>query len=66
MRIRMRTTIANARFTAIGGSIIDVPDAEAKTYLQAGYAELVKDTKPVAKPAAGNKAKPAVGNADNQ
>jgi hypothetical protein len=44
MRVKMRTTIANAKITAIAGSVIDVTEKEAEELLKGGYAEQVKET----------------------
>jgi hypothetical protein len=43
MRVKMRTTIANAKITAIAGSVIDVPEKEAAELIKGGYAEIVKE-----------------------
>jgi len=49
----MRTTIANAKVTAVSGSIIDVSEKEAAELIKGGYAEAVKEKPvPAAKPAA--------------
>jgi hypothetical protein len=42
MRVKMRTTIANAKITAIAGSVIDVTEKEAEELLKGGYAEQIK------------------------
>lgn len=39
----MRTTIANAKITAIAGSVIDVTEKEAEELVKGGYAEQVKE-----------------------
>jgi hypothetical protein len=43
MRVKMRTTIANAKITAIAESVIDVTEKEAEELLKGGYAEQVKE-----------------------
>lgn len=43
MKVKMRTTIANAKITAIAGSVIDVTDKEADELVKGGYAEQVKE-----------------------
>lgn len=45
MRIRLRTTYASPKVTAVGGSIIDVPEKEAVELVSGGYAEYCKETK---------------------
>jgi len=42
MQVKMRTTIANAKITAIAGSVINVSDKEADELIKGGYAEVVK------------------------
>jgi hypothetical protein len=53
MQIQLRTTIANAKMTAVSGSIIDVPGTEAAELIKGGFAIAVKETKsaPIAKKA---------------
>jgi hypothetical protein len=43
MRVKMRTTIANAKITAIAGSVIDVSEKEGEELVKGGYAEQVKE-----------------------
>ena len=45
MRVKMRTCIANAKVTAIAGSVIDVSEKEAAELIKGGYAEAVKEKK---------------------
>ena len=56
MQVKMRTTIANAKITAIAGSVIDVSEKEAEELLKGGYAEQDKiiPAKVVVKPPANN------------
>ena len=39
MKIKLRTTYASPKITAVSGSIIDVPEKEAVELVSGGYAE---------------------------
>jgi hypothetical protein len=45
MKVKLRTTYASPKITAVSGSVIDVPEKEAVALVDGGFAEYCKETK---------------------
>jgi hypothetical protein len=45
MRVKLRTTYASPKITALPGSVIDVPEKEAVDLVGGGFAEYCKESK---------------------
>ena len=45
MKVKLRTTYASPKITAVSGSVIDVPEKEAVALVEGGFAEYCKESK---------------------
>ncbi|MBN1807190.1 MAG: hypothetical protein JW837_18230 [Sedimentisphaerales bacterium] len=45
MKVKLRTTYASPKITAVSGSVIDVPEKEAVDLVGGGFAEYCKESK---------------------
>lgn len=51
MKVELRVTMAGAGFVWTDGTILDLPESEARSLIAAGYALEVRDEKPSPDPA---------------